>query len=475
MKKSASIRNLNASRASHNSSERNSVSKYRNGIIDMTQSSKDKSRSVKKRKNLLPIGQQYELSDTHQHSGGQRPGGLSPISISNNIPSYVQSPSREESLSFLIQEASRIVHVPLDLSKAKSLKTKIDKEDLESLKHSLAAKGAQNNQTFQEMKQKLQKTERMNYENSLRLNLAALLAALDIPNSEELIEQRPSMEEIAIEVKKRFFQQHQKSADIISSRLIKKEPSNGAEENDEIMRENKRLKELVVKLQNEINENLKKSTEQRIKELVDENENQKRKIADLIDQLKRKEQEILLIPVGKVAQSRIDGLESEKKELLKRISELTKAYQEEIATIEEKLFMQMNNQHHEFVPQITADPSIDLQMIRVIKEQQQHISELTEKLQSQREEINSKSDLLERLEEEKKTALERLESLQELFYLETAHGEIGPSSGFPAGNSQEFYSLNRPVQQNTENIEGIKKDLNHILLKLGEVKRDYNK
>ena len=469
MKKSASIRNLNASRASHNSSERNSVTKYRNGIIEMTQSSKDKTRPARKGKDLLPLGQKEELSDTRQFSGGQRPGGMSPISISNNIPSYVHSPNREESLSFLIEEASRIVHVPADLSKAKTLKNQLDHQDLESLQQSLAAKGAQYNQTFQEMKQKIQKTERINYENSLRMNLVALLNALDIPNSEELIEQRPSMEEIALEIKKRFFQFNHKSNDFISSRLIKKEPSTGAEENDEIVRENKRLKELVVKLQNEINENLKKSTEQRIKELVDENENQKRKIADLIDQLKRKEQEILLIPVGKVAQSRIDALENEKKELLKRISELTKACQEE------KLFMQVNSQHHEFVPRFSADPSLDLQMVRVISEQQQHIAELTETLQSQRDEIERKSDLLASLESEKKMALERLAGLQELLYFESVKGEPGAPSSSLVSTTQGIFSHNREVEMMQDNIEGYKKDLNHILQKLGEVKRDYSK
>ena len=120
------------------------------------------------------------------------------------------------------------------------------------------------------------------------------------------------MEDVAIEIKKRF--QSQTKPAVSSSRLIKVESNIHHDDHDEheLQRDNKRLKELVVKLQYEINENFKKQSDQRMRELYDENQNHQRKIADLIDQLKRKEQEILLIPVGKVAEGKINALEAEK-------------------------------------------------------------------------------------------------------------------------------------------------------------------
>lgn len=292
-------------------------------------------------------------------------------------------------LQQLLEEASLVIHVPRDTSQFAILNS-LNEQAKDQLKQTLESRQsmeAHSMAALVEMKDKIRQDERSRYDMLFKSNIVALLRALDLPNPEHILANCTTMEEIAFEIRKRVGvtgASPEPTKYGMSTRTIK--PAN--EEIEDMTRENKRLKELVVKLQYEINENIKKSTEERLKILYEDINNYQRKIADLIDQLKRKEQEILLIPVGKAGQTRIDALEKEKAALLQIIEDMKKKHAEEVGDLREKLRL-AGQRKTEFNPQMPTEVNLDVAMFTTILDQKQCIENLSETLQKLRHERDS--------------------------------------------------------------------------------------
>lgn len=289
-------------------------------------------------------------------------------------------------LQQLLDEASLVVHVPRDTSHFAVLSHLSEQMKEQLRQHQETRQGSEEYSmvALTNMKEKMRSEERERYDIVFRNNLTALLRGLDIANPEQILSGCATMEDVAFEIRKRIAPTTASAEPTkygMSTRTIKP----ATEELDDTMRENKRLKELVVKLQYEINENIKKSSDERIKILYEEINNHQRKIADLIDQLKRKEQEILLIPVGKAGQTRIDALEKEKAALLGIIEDMKKKHAEEVADLKEKLRF-AGKQRTEIATSLQPSVNLDMAMFATVLDQKKALEDLSLSIQRLRTE-----------------------------------------------------------------------------------------
>lgn len=288
----------------------------------------------------------------------------------------------------LVDTAASMVYVKKDLAHVPSLKSNLDKTAASAAGMSVGSReGHLLATSISEIRQRVESSERQKYENLFKKQLVLLLTALEISNPETFITSDTTMEFLAHEIRRRIMAEYKPPE--APSRPVKKPSASYIEDPDESQREMRRLKELVVKLQNEINENMKKSANQRIKELYEDNLNYQRKIADLIDQLRKKEQEFLIIPVGKIAQDRIDAAQGESADLRRQLDELRKKYDEDLADYDglKKAITRVGG----LFP-ASAEVNFDPYLLLTVVEQKQALlqfSELVVNLRSERDQFQS--------------------------------------------------------------------------------------
>lgn len=364
----------------------------------------------------------------------------------------------------LIHEAITVVHIKKDLSYLPHLKSSLDKTTVSATGLSIGSKDSRLlNASISDLRNTVEACERQKYENAFRRQLLTLLTALELPNPQTLLTQDISMELLAHEIKKHL-QVDQKSP-ALSSRAIKRVSSSQIEDPEENQSELRRLKGLVVKLQNEINELNKKSTHERIKELYDDNLNYQRKISDLIDQLKRKEQDFLLIPIGKIAQDRLDTVQRENEELKKQLEELQKKYYQDLGDFEslKKNMGKISGQ----VPgsnEVYLDPHLLLTVI----EQKQALVEANDLIITLRAERDQFQTSIKTVETDKYELAKRAAILENLTYsagLEVPDGRkptddlsVASIQETPRGVSEERFELSHQL----ENLMTLKSQLNKI-------------
>ena len=382
----------------------------------------------------------------------------------------------------ILDECMNTIYTPQDTTHLKHIRNELDERDM-SIIHTHMCNDEYDNlqEAIHQMKNKATAFDENIRDQAVRFSMVQLLSSLDISDASNIVGQCGSLDDIAGVIMKYYEDREtnkddqRKDAGKYSNRYIHAHTNGGNEkmgkggngEYDDVLRENKRLKELVVKLQNEINENFKKNTDTIIKELFEENQNLQRKISDLIDQLKRKEQEILLIPVDKVAQTKIDGLEKEKKNLLSQIEEINQIYNEEISELNKELNNALRNTSHtaksnkqmskpaevqfSMIPRIIADPSIDIEMIDLIRQQKSTISQLNSLVESQRKEISNIREDVGSLQGEKNHVMNMYMILDNYV------------SSFNINTKDIFHNYeeyNNNVSNNYEN--GIRKDSNSM-------------
>lgn len=361
--------------------------------------------------------------------------------------------------SRLLEEAIRVQHVKKDFSYMPSVKNALDNSQASATGQSMMSN------SFAEIRRTIEECERQKYSQILKRQLLMLLLSLDVPNSQALLSSEPSMETIALEIRRRF--QNDSKSNINSSRIIKKVSTSMIEDPEEAAREIRRLKELVVKLQNEINVNMKKSANQRIIELYEDNQNYQRKVADLIDQLKRKEQEILLIPVGKVAEERIDHLKNEIEAYKRKLSQQKKSYEEHMSHLRSHSIPIDQFQSSNFFPK-SNDTYLDPSLLQTVIEQKQIIAEQNSLIVNLREETTQFEQNLRSLED-KKLELERKTSFYESFLTTNGHDlnkfsnlQAEPSPRYvietPRSRVEDRYELETQL----DNLMALKVHLNKI-------------
>jgi hypothetical protein len=370
MARPPSVTQSQPSRPSNHSSQKDSVKLHSNGLVEILKSTEKRASQRIPADGLSQsglMGNSYQRNTPNMRKQASN-SRIGPMSQSRQVnPSALM-------INQLLDEAVKVIHVPQDLSRLPRM-TAENTPETSQLSRDVMNRSI--SLSVHEMQNKVHQHERQKYENTLKMNLIALLEALGISDSESFISSYPTMEEVALHIRRHLTQSNpaQRSASV-SSRIIKNQgTSKDMNDDADLTKENKRLKELVVKLQFEVTENFKKSTETRIRELYEENQNFQRKIADLIDQLKRKEQEILLIPIGKVAQNRIDIVEAEKRDLMKLLDEAKRAHQQEVAELNDKL-LTAGSKNTQFVP-IDDGVFLDPYLMQSLMEQKALVEELS--------------------------------------------------------------------------------------------------
>ena len=364
----------------------------------------------------------------------------------------------------LLIEAGSINHIKKDLSHVPNLKTYLDKTSFSVTGNSVLSRESHLlNASINDIKSTVENCERQKYENVLKKQLVLLLTALEFTNADKIVTSDTTIEFLALEIRRKILAENKSPNN--SSRIIKKVSNSYIDDPDESQREMRRLKELVVKLQNEINEYMKKSSSERVKELYEDNLNYQRKIADLIDQLRRKEQEILLIPVGKVAQERIDAVKAENAELKKQLDELKKKYDQDLAefsTLKKSL-----SRTNGLFPS-SAEVFLDPHLLLTVVEQKQALMEFEGLVGNLRAERNQFETAVKNLESDKGELQKRVAHLENLMVSagvdlpEMPRAVEHPSAmsvqETPRGVSEERFELSHQL----ENLMTLKSQLNKI-------------
>jgi hypothetical protein len=363
----------------------------------------------------------------------------------------------------LLQAAGSLVHVKRDLGYLPRLQTTLDKTTASVAGLSIGSRESHFlNASIQEIRNMVEGAERQKYENVLTRQLVALLSALEVPNPEKLVTPETTIEFLAHEIRKRFPVDQRSPA--ISSRVIKKPSTSFIEEPEENQRELRRLKELVVKLQNESKEHMKKSTNERIKELYDDNQNYQRKIADLIDQLRRKEQDFLLIPIGKIAEERIDAVLAENAELKKQLEELKKKYDQDLGDFSAlKNSISRTNNLFPSSNEVFLDPYLLLTVV----EQKQALLESNELLITLRAERDQFQNCL------KKNEIEKYELAKQVASIENQIAEAGFQVPDYHKTADDVSAVS--IQETPRGISEERLELSHQLENLRTLKTQLNK
>lgn len=365
----------------------------------------------------------------------------------------------------LLEEANQINHVRKDFSYMPSIKNTLDASQISGNGLSIMPN------SVAEIRRTVEECERQKYSDILKRQLMILLQALDFQNPQSLLGPEPSMEYIALEIRRKL--QNESKSPLNSSRIIKKTSQSIIDDPDESAREIRRLKELVVKLQNEINANMKKSLNERIVELYDDNQNYQRKVADLIDQLKRKEQEILLVPVGKIAQHRIDSMKKEVENYKRKYEEQKKLYEEEISLFQKFRNSSPYSQNTEFFPK-SNDTYLDPSLLQTVIGQKQIIAEQNTLIVNLRDERSQLENNLRIMEDHKLDFQRKVAS-----YESVLHSERYDSRDFkrqPVEQSPR-YVIETPRSQEEDRYE-LENQLDNLMaLKehLNNIKKEVNK
>lgn len=314
---------------------------------------------------------------------------------SNNYQAQIE-PDYLESQA-LIEEALKVSYIPIDLTLI------INQWASKKMCHSVELKPDSDfNWDLKEFKNRLIKLEEERLNKELMNKLSALLYSLDFAAPEEVLAKCGTMEEIAGLIRAKLHNQFVKH----EKKPLHFEPFVQPELPEENNSENKRLKELIVKLQYEISENFKKTQGERIKELFEENQNLSRKVADLIDQLKRKEQEVLLINLGAEAERRLLLLKQEKEQLLKRMEEERAEFEHEIRSLEERLRSERGQKSTRLVENHKGTAHFDLNLLAMIREDKGVIQRQNEMLSELRKELESLREVSKKVSSER-TDLEK--------------------------------------------------------------------
>jgi hypothetical protein len=368
----------------------------REGRVQETQSSAKKSARQTPKELVEHLRMQRVLKTQQNDRYPEDETPDSPKSMVNNSfmsnQHQMQIEAEYSEAQALIDEALKVSYIPVDLALITNQWT--------SKKLGGSAELRQDsdfNWDLKEFKNKLMKLEEERLNKELARKLSALLYSLDFNAPDELVASCSTMEELAVHIKAHLHSQFLKQ----EKKPVLFEASVQPETHDEHNSENKRLKELIVKLQYEISENFKKTQGERIKELFEENQNLSRKVADLIDQLKRKEQEVLLINLGAEAERRLLLQKQEKEQLLRRMEEERASFELEIKSLEERLRSQRGQKSTRIIENHRGTAHFDLNLLAMVREDKAVIQRQNEMLGELRKEAEGLREAARRMGSER--------------------------------------------------------------------------